>query len=187
MRVGDRTATPTWSLAVALGGVGLLAWRLRLIGLEDPVRSLVLGFVLGAILVASLLVPVAERRARPRTVVAVTSAGLTVFALAAAITGPRPTVPWAATALWLSLLAAVAEEAVFRRTLYGVLLRRGPVVAVVVSAAMFALLHVPAYGWVAFPVDLGAGLVFGWQRHASGSWAAPALTHVAANVAAVLR
>ena len=95
--------------------------------------------------------------------------------------------PWAATAVWLSLLAAVAEEALFRRALYGALLRRGPVIAVVVSAVAFALLHVPAYGWVAFPVDLGAGLVFGWQRHASGTWAAPGITHAAANLAAALR
>lgn len=183
----DRLVSPAWSLVVALGGVGLLAWRLRLLALEDPARSLVLGFVLGAVLAASLLVPAAERRARPGTVLAVTATGLAVFALAAAVTGPRPPVPWAATALGLSLLAGVAEEALFRRALYGALLRRGPAIAVVVSAVAFALLHVPAYGWVAFPVDLGAGLVFGWQRHASGTWAAPALTHTAANLAAVLR
>jgi membrane protease YdiL (CAAX protease family) len=183
----DRLATPVGTLAVALGGIGLLAWRLRLLALEDPARSLVLGLVLGAVLAASLLVPAAERRARFGTVLAVTAVGLTVFTLAAAITGPRPSVPWAATALGLSLLAGVAEEALFRRALYGALLRRGPAIAVVVSAVAFALLHVPAYGWVAFPVDLGAGLVFGWQRHASGTWAAPALTHVAANLSAVLR
>ena len=39
----------------------------------------------------------------------------------------------------------------------------------------------------AFPVDLGAGLVFGWQRWATGSWVAPAGTHAAANLVAVLR
>lgn len=187
MRTGDRLATPVWALAVAIAGVGLLAWRLRLLALEDPIRSLVLGLALGAVLAASLLVPVAERRTHPGTVLAVTVTGLAVFALAGAITGPRPSVPWAASALGLSLLAGVAEEALFRRALYGALVRRGPAIAVIVSALAFALLHVPAYGWVAFPVDLGAGLVFGWQRHASGSWAAPALTHVTANLAAVLR
>jgi hypothetical protein len=38
-----------------------------------------------------------------------------------------------------------------------------------------------------FWVDLGAGLLFGWQRWASGGWAAPAITHGAANLMAVLR
>jgi hypothetical protein len=36
------------------------------------------------------------------------------------------------------------------------------------------------------PVDLGAGLVFGWQRWASGTWTVPAATHAADNVLAVL-
>jgi hypothetical protein len=38
----------------------------------------------------------------------------------------------------------------------------------------------------AFWVDLGAGLLLSWQRWASGTWAVPAATHVAANLLVVL-
>jgi CAAX prenyl protease-like protein len=52
---------------------------------------------------------------------------------------------------------------------------------------LFALVHVPVYGISALPVDLGAGALFGWQRAVSGSWSAPAATHVFANLMAVIR
>jgi hypothetical protein len=55
------------------------------------------------------------------------------------------------------------------------------------SALVFALIHLPMYGVGAFPVDLGAGLLLGWQRWASGGWGAPAVTHVVANLAMVIR
>ncbi len=58
--------------------------------------------------------------------------------------------------------------------------------AVVGSALLFAAVHVPLYGVAAFPVDLGAGLLFSWQRWASGDWTVPAATHAAANLLAVI-
>src|SRR5207248_10430006 len=91
------------------------------------------------------------------------------------------------TALVLNSLAAVSEEAFFRRFLYGWLAHWGPAAAVAASALLFALVHVPTYGPAVFWADLGAGLLFGWQRWASGGWGAPAATHVAANLVAVLR
>jgi hypothetical protein len=36
------------------------------------------------------------------------------------------------------------------------------------------------------PLDLAAGLLLGWQRATTGSWAAPAVTHVVANLLVVL-
>ena len=87
----------------------------------------------------------------------------------------------------LDMLAAVGEEALFRRFLYDRLARWGPALAVGVTAVAFAAIHVPAYGWAAAPVDLGAGLLLGWQRWASGTWLAPAATHAFANLLAVLR
>jgi membrane protease YdiL (CAAX protease family) len=86
----------------------------------------------------------------------------------------------------LNTLAAIAEEAFFRRLLYGMLSRRGAAVAVFGSAALFAVVHVTVYGWWVLPIDLAAGLLFSWQRWATGSWAAPAVTHVMANLLAVL-
>ena len=174
-----------YAAVVVVGSFGLLLLRVRLATAPDPTRSLLLALVLGAVLGASLLLPTPAGGSR--RFAAVTAAGIGGLALASLVTGPRPPVPWAATALPLSLLAAVAEEALFRRSLYDRLIARGPVIAVVVSAVAFAALHVPAYGWAVFPVDLGAGLLFGWQRHAAGTWTAPALTHATANLMAVLR
>jgi len=92
-----------------------------------------------------------------------------------------------ATPLWLpavaaSLFAAVAEEGFFRRLVYGALIRWGPVMAIGGAAVLFAVVHVPAYGAAVLPINITAGLLFGWQRWATGGWSAPALTHVAANL-----
>jgi hypothetical protein len=72
----------------------------------------------------------------------------------------------------LGVLAAVAEEAFFRRFLYGALARYGEPVAVGVTAVL--------------PLDLAAGLLLSWQRAVSGTWTVPAATHVVANLLAVL-
>jgi membrane protease YdiL (CAAX protease family) len=85
----------------------------------------------------------------------------------------------------LAVVAAVAEEALFRRVLYDRLLRFGVVGAVAGSAVVFALVHLPAYGVAAMPVDLGAALLLSWQRYASGRWTVPAVTHAVANLLAV--
>jgi membrane protease YdiL (CAAX protease family) len=111
--------------------------------------------------------------------------GLVAVAAAGAVAGPAPPPRIAAGAAGLALLAAVAEEALFRRLLYARLARHGAVVAVLGSATLFALVHLPAYGTAALPVDLGAGLLLSWQRFASGRWTVPAVTHAVANLLAV--
>jgi membrane protease YdiL (CAAX protease family) len=111
--------------------------------------------------------------------------GLAAVAGSALVAGPVPDRRVGAAAGALGLLAAVAEEALFRRLLYARLLRLGTVAAVLGSAVAFALVHLPAYGTAALPVDLGAGLLLSWQRFASGRWTVPAVTHAAANLLAV--
>jgi membrane protease YdiL (CAAX protease family) len=112
--------------------------------------------------------------------------GLVAVAVAGVVAGPAPDPRVGAAAAGLGLLAAVAEEALFRRLLYLRLLARyGTVVAVLGSATLFALVHLPAYGTAALPVDLGAGLLLSWQRFASGRWTVPAVTHAVANLLAV--
>jgi membrane protease YdiL (CAAX protease family) len=113
--------------------------------------------------------------------------GFGAVALAANVSGSPVPLPWSAAALPLSLLAAVAEEALFRRLAYARLEPFGTAVAIVGSAVLFGLVHVPAYGLSALPVDVGAGLLFGWQRWASGTWTVPAATHAVANALVVLR
>jgi membrane protease YdiL (CAAX protease family) len=95
---------------------------------------------------------------------------------------PTLALPATATAVVTGTIAAVAEEAFFRRFLYGWLSRWGAAVAVVGSALAFAAVHVSLYGVAALPIDLSAGLLLGWQRWATGSWTAPAATHVIANL-----
>ncbi len=95
--------------------------------------------------------------------------------------------PRAATvAILSSVVAAIAEEIFFRRLVYGWLERWGTALAVVGSAALFALIHVPVYGPGVLPLDFAAGLIFAWQRRATGGWTAPAATHVFANLLASL-
>jgi membrane protease YdiL (CAAX protease family) len=113
--------------------------------------------------------------------------GFGAVVVAADVAGSPVPLPWSAATLPLSLLAAVAEEALFRRLAYARLERFGAAVAIVGSAVLFGLVHVPAYGLTALPVDVGAGLLFGWQRWASGTWTVPAATHAVANALVVLR
>jgi membrane protease YdiL (CAAX protease family) len=112
---------------------------------------------------------------------AVTLLGLTAFALARAMSAAPP-VLLTVGGIAATVLAAAAEELFFRRLMYGWLSRWGPAVAIGATAVAFALVHLPGYGVSAFPINLAAGLLLGWQRWASGGWSAPALTHIAANL-----
>jgi membrane protease YdiL (CAAX protease family) len=103
------------------------------------------------------------------------------------VVGPWPPLRLGWTGAPVGAIAAVAEEALFRRLAYARLLRFGATAAVVGSALAFALLHVPLYGIEVLPVDLGAGLLLSWQRWASGTWTVPAATHAAAELLAVIR
>ena len=94
--------------------------------------------------------------------------------------------PLALRVVALGSLAAVAEEAFFRRFVYDALLAGGAALAVGGSALLFAVVHVTVYGWWVLPIDVAAGLVLSWQRWTTGSWKVPALTHVLANLLVVL-
>lgn len=138
--------------------------------------------VVGAVGALHPLDVLGERR---RDEVAAIALGVAAFALARMALGGSVNA-MTATFLATSIIAAVAEEAFFRRLCYGRLLRWGVSVAIAGSAIAFAAVHVAGYGLRALPVDLAAGLLFGWQRWATGSWAAPAATHAAANVLMIL-
>jgi membrane protease YdiL (CAAX protease family) len=135
---------------------------------------------------ASIAVPVGRDR-RHLSPVVVLALGAVAVVATARIAGPPIPSPWGGLALPLSVLAAVVEEALFRRVAYARFERFGAVVAIVGSALLFGLVHVPAYGLAALPVDVGAGLLFGWQRWASGTWTVPATTHAFANAVVMLR
>lgn len=181
-----------------VAGLALLLSRL----LVGPGRAA--GPMLGAASVALLAVCVAPGPGSLRSVLApardpaptlrwpaAAGVGLAAVALAAALSGPAPspagTLQAVAGSALLGSAAAVAEEALFRGLVYRRLEAGGAGLAVIGSAVLFAAVHVPAYGLGAVPVDLAAGLLLGWQRRATGGLAAPAITHVAANLLAVLR
>jgi len=154
--------------------------------LGTPQQGVVLLQIDAMLGLLAFALPVAGgvRRLRWPLVIAV---GLSAFVVATLATQAPAPLPHGAGVLVFGSVAALGEEAFFRRLVYGVLSGRGPAVAVLGSAVLFALVHVPIYGTTAFVVDLGAGLVLGWQRWASGSWIPAGVTHVAANLLAVLR
>jgi membrane protease YdiL (CAAX protease family) len=117
----------------------------------------------------------------------VAAIGLGAIAAGIRAAGAAPPLPIVAWTVPLSVLAAVAEEALFRRFVYAELARVSVALAVGGSALLFALVHLPVYGAASFPLDLGAGLLLSWQRWASGTWTVPAASHAAANLLAVIR
>lgn len=94
---------------------------------------------------------------------------------------PGPTLAW-----WVPLVTLVAavEELVFRGVLFdAVRARSSDIVAIAVTAALFAAIHLPLYGAAAFPLDLCVGLFLGCLRVGSDGVAAPLIAHVLADVA----
>ncbi len=175
-----RPVDALWWLPVILGCAALLVRPVG--GVATPQRLAVLAAIAVAVAVCGLAFPAGIGRTDRAGAVVALAAGGAALACAWLVGGPRISPRADGAAVAVSVAAAVAEELLFRRALFGALLRAGPAVALVGSAVVFAAVHVPAYGWAALPVDLGAGLLFGWQRQASGTWAVPALTHAAANV-----
>lgn len=178
-----RTAAPVVVLA---GVTALLARPLLPRLVDDQIVSLAGLFALLGL--AGLAWPLAAARGHPTTAtvapVAALALGIAAFAtgrlLGAGVHGTT------VAPLLLDVLAAVAEEAFFRRLVYGLLEPHGTTVAVAGSALCFALVHVTVWGPGVLPLDLAAGLLLSWQRAATGRWSVPAVTHVVANLLAVL-
>jgi membrane protease YdiL (CAAX protease family) len=180
-----RARNVAW-VAVAAGLVLLWVRPYVAGGRGAPVSLQVVIFA--ALLAVSMAGPAAGDRSRVHPGL-VLGFGVGVIWLSGMVVGTaiRPPIGSLGPAIALNSFAALAEEAFFRGFLYERLARWGVPVAVVVSAMLFALVHLSTYGVAAMPVDLGAGLLFGWQRWASGSWLVPAGTHAFANLLVVLR
>ncbi|MDQ6838425.1 MAG: CPBP family intramembrane metalloprotease [Actinomycetota bacterium] len=181
---------PGVAVAVATGGSILLVARpLMLARTDRPVEALVLLFTGLLIVGARWPAPPggAPQRTRPGWHGApIVVVGLAAFAMGRVLGGGDTPTPALPTVIALNTLAAVAEEAFFRRLVYESFLSRGPVVAVLASTTLFAIVHVTVYGLWVLPLDLAAGLVLSWQRWASRSWHVPALTHALANILVVI-
>lgn len=172
--------------AAGILAVGLSALLFRPLALGRPTAVFVLGGTYLLLTAISVAVPVPRPAPALVKPVLVLGFGVGAFVLSRLVAGTRFPFPIAQDALALNTLAALAEEAFFRRFLFGQLAPYGPATAIFASALLFAVIHVPAYGVAAFWVDLGAGLLLSWQRWASGRWIVPAATHMVANLLAVL-
>lgn len=182
-------AAPRAAVLVAAAGCGLLTARPLLLDAVGAGPAAVLGTLFVALLGVSVLWPVhaGARAGLAAPAGPVLALGVGAFAIGRLLSsGTPPPIEATAFVIGLNTLAAVAEEAFFRRLVYGALLAGGPALAVVGSAVLFAAVHVTVYGAWVLPLDLAAGLLFGWQRHVTGSWAVPAATHSVANLLVVL-
>jgi len=184
-------APRTAVLAVAVGCAALTARPLLLQAVgARPVAVVTVLFL--ALLTVSLLWPGAGAAAGPQARPAAAAVPVLVLGIAAfavgrvLLAGSAPPAPATALVIALNTLAAVSEEAFFRRLVHGALLSGGPALAVGGSAVLFAAVHVSVYGAWVLPIDLAAGLLFGWQRHVTGSWTVPAATHAVANLLVVI-
>jgi len=169
----------------------LLAVAVRWAAVVSDARDGVeIGLAFGIALLGVAFVG-SQRVALTRTssvVIGVAGGGVLVgLALLARATGPvlalRPALdflPWALA----TILVATAEELVLRGVLLDALARVGGVtMAVVLTSVLFALIHVPLYGWHVVPLDLGVGLWLAGLRLVSGGVAAPAIAHTLADLA----
>jgi membrane protease YdiL (CAAX protease family) len=184
----QRTLAYPWAAAaLCLSGCAALLARPWIIQRADPTTALALLFA--ALFVGGWAWPAPETASQPRRdtsmliVIAVGAAAvLSAYLL---VSGP-PHGAIATRFVILDVVAAVAEEAFFRRLLFALLRPAGAIAAIVGSAGVFALVHVTVYGAWVLPIDLGVGLLFAWQREASGSWISSAVTHTFANLLVVL-
>jgi membrane protease YdiL (CAAX protease family) len=165
-----------------------VALALRVVlGGDDVARSVPAGL---AFAVSLLAVSVAARTNVPvsRRAVLIGLAGVALVCAPVALESLltlRPLHGTAGFAGWAAAVTVVAtaEEVFLRGTLYDAVAGvSGDLAAIVVGAVLFALLHVPLYGWHVVPLDLAVGLVLGGIRQSTGTSAAPAVTHVGADL-----
>ena len=185
-RRGPTALRPLAVAATVAGAAVLLARPWLVARAPDPTTVLVVAFVAIGVVAVALPLPPVARPAPLATTAAVAAVGVAAFVAGRLLGGGTAAVPALGAYVARNTLAAVAEEALFRRLLYGLLEPSGAAIAVVGSAAAFAAVHLTVWGAWALPVDLAAGLVLSWQRWASGRWSVPAATHAAANLVAVL-
>jgi hypothetical protein len=171
-------------LAALLVGFGVALGMRLLVGGDDVARSVAGGLVFAACLLA-LVVAAGTRVPVTRRALALGVLGILVVCLPVGLGhlvalkplhGTDGFLPWAAAVT----VVAAAEELFLRGALFDAVARPWPAVAL--GAVLFALLHVPLYGWHVVPLDLAVGVVLGGLRVEAGTPLAPAVTHVGADL-----
>jgi hypothetical protein len=176
---------PVIPAAIVLSGCILLAARRALlIATSHPIAVLMILFA--TLLAVAVAWPEVRREPARLSIPLILMLGGGALALGRLLGGGHAPASPTVRLIAANTLAAIAEEAWFRRFCYDVLLEAGPLWAIGGSAILFALVHLGVYGAWVLPLDLAVGLLLGWQRWASGSWHAPAVTHVLANLLVVM-
>ena len=174
----------TNAIALLTAFAGAIAVRVAVAG-PAGATSIRAGLAFAAILAAVAVVSRTGVTVTPRAA-AIGLAGVALLVLPVLATHDLGSArPGGSYATWAAATAVVAtaEEAFLRGALYDAVRRaRGVDAAVVVGALAFAALHVPLYGWKAFPLDAAVGLVLGALRVITGTWSAPAIAHVGADL-----
>jgi membrane protease YdiL (CAAX protease family) len=175
--------------AALFGGLASVVGLRWLATLDAWTGAVAIGFAFGVgmlvVALASGWRPVPERR----SAVAVGAAGGAVLVVLALMTrsSPLPSLaPAVVFAPWVAatILVATAEEVLLRAALFVELDRSlGTFGAVLGTSVVFALMHVPLYGWHVVPLDFGVGLWLAGLRLATGGIVAPATAHALADLA----
>jgi len=181
-----RLVRPTW-IGLALAVVVGLRWAATV----AEASPYLVGAVFGIALVGLARAGGQQAHVPPARalIIGLAGAGLLVgLAIGAGQLAGQPLrpVPKSEFGAWalITIVVASAEELVLRGALFDALQdAAGLSVAVVVTSAAFALIHVPFYGWHVVPLDLGVGVFLAGLRLASGSVAAPAVAHIVADLA----
>jgi membrane protease YdiL (CAAX protease family) len=184
----SRAAVAATAIVLGIGLVVAIRWHAFRTGALDGVTE---GLVFGiGLLTVALLGGSGAAIPSGKAIAAGIAVGGLLVAIAVAARWPLPPLalghaaplgPWLA----VTTLVATGEELVLRGALWHRLaFLGGDAVALLATSAIFALIHVPVYGWHVVPLDLGVGLCFGGLRLWFGGPAAPATAHVLADVAA---
>lgn len=90
-------------------------------------------------------------------------------------------IPWSL----VIIVVAFAEEMFFRGVLFDAISKSlNSYAAVLITSVLFALLHLPLYGWRSLPLDFAVGIWLGCLRLVSGSFISPAISHIIADLLA---
>jgi membrane protease YdiL (CAAX protease family) len=109
-----------------------------------------------------------------------TGALLVAPVMTSPLSGRPPGAFWSWAAI--AALLATLEETAIRGALYRHWLREsGTIAAVGIGAIVFALIHLPRYGWPAMPLDLTVGLALGGLRALTGRVLPCAIAHTIAD------
>jgi membrane protease YdiL (CAAX protease family) len=189
LALDERGRASARALAVCVGLAVTVAvrWQVFRTGALDGVTE---GLIFGLALVGVAWLSGLRPSLPPLgAVLAGLTAGMVLVAVSVLARWPVPPLvlghaaqflPWVA----VTTLVATGEELVLRGTLWKwASAAGGDATALLVTSLLFALIHVPVYGWHVVPLDFGVGLWFGGLRLSFGGPAAPATAHVLADLA----